>query len=52
MAKTGKKTASARRRAKTSPRDLSPRKVNRGGAGSVLIPRVKWEPSDLDAVKR
>jgi hypothetical protein len=53
MAKKGTKAkkAGARPRAKASARDLSPRKPARGGAGSVMIPRVKWEMSELDAVK-
>ena len=52
MAKKARKKAGARRRSRTSPRDLAPRKGGRGGAGSVLIPRVKWEMSELDAIKR
>ena len=52
MAKKAKKKASARRRSKTSPRDLAPRrKGSQGGAGSMLPPRVKWEMSELDAFK-
>ena len=54
MAKKTTKKASARRRAKASPRDRAPRKSSRGGVGAggpLSPPRSKWELSELDGVK-